>query len=308
MRPRMILCLILSLHICKINSQTNLGEYALKIKVKERKDNHLIFDYKIDIKTAKSDSHEFVGIPLPFGYNPDLKIIIEPESDHNMIYYGFLRSESMGGVCKIGLLNKKSNILITIKNADLTLKETGKNDNVEAATISFNNAYNWLQSEKFDTSKILKLKSMTIYSGEIKNTMPESKLLSDDSPNEHVIYLSSEYSYNDNITLFLSQKEKSKKGVQSIFFFIALTITLLSTPSIISNSINLSIVFSSASLIFLIILVIFFINEVYSTSVVNEYDLSGGIMAGIGLFLGLFINSFRNVLRLRRVNRVQGTT
>lgn len=303
MRPRIILCLILSLHIFKLNSQSNNGEYFLKLIIKERKDNHLLFDFKINANIQSGDAQNFVYIPLPFGDNPRLKMIIEPESANNMIYFGFFRPNVTAGVCKIGLLSEKSSIAITIKNAELTLQETGKSDNIEAATITFSSA---LDRIKADSSLILRMNSISIYSDEIKSTFPECNT-SEESPHEHKISINNRQPNSGKLTLYFANKEKPKTLVHLVFFLITLTFALFSTPSIILNSINWSIALAIISFLFIVVLAVFFYMEVYSTPFIKEYDVSGGIMGGIGLFLGLFINSLRNAIRIRRVNRVQGT-
>ncbi|MCI1266989.1 MAG: hypothetical protein LKG19_10485 [Saprospiraceae bacterium] len=303
MRIRIFLCLILSLHILNLNSQLNYGEYFLKLIVKERKDNHMIFDYKINANINGTDAKKFVYIPLPFGDNPDLKMIVEPESANNMIYFGFFRPNAYAGICKIGLSTEKTNISITIKNAELTLQETGKNENIDAVTLSFSHVIDRI---KEDSNLVLKINSIAIYSDEIKNTFPVC-YTSEESPHEHKVSINNQQPNFGKLTLYFNNKEKPKTLVHLVFFLFALTFALFSTPSIILNSINWSITLVIVSFLLIAILSVFFYKEVYSTPFIKEYDVSGGIMGGIGLFMGLFINSLKNIIRIRRVNRIQGT-
>lgn len=304
MRLRIFLCLILSLHIFKLNSQSNFGEYTLKLIIKERKDNHLFFDYKINANIQGTNTQGFVYMPLPFGDNPNLRLIVEPESADNMVYFGFFRPDLSLGMCKIEMSKNNSNVSITIKNAELTLQESGKNEEIETATITFGSAISKIRK---DSMFFLNLSNIDIYSDEIRNTFPEC-VTSDESPHEHKINVKNRVPNLEKLTLYFTNKEKPKTLVHLVFFIIALTFALFSIPSIILNSINWSISLSAVSLFFLIILSVFFYKEVYSTPFIKEYDVSGGVMGGIGLSLGLLINSLRNMIRLRRVNRVQGTT
>lgn len=296
MKLQIVIFILLFVHsFCLAFNNTNV---KLEIKVKEIKEQHILCDFLYSFDFERNDAIDYYALSLPFEENKDLEFSFLTNEPNHYFTYGFRNASN--GVALINSLKKSLDFRVDFSDVQLPLKESVSQENGLVVNLNlFPDISPYpFQSEK---CKYLSLQSIVIQYKSLLDSKPKFEL-DDRGSGFYKIELTE---LDKSIFFVLPIPPESYLGTFFAFLFIAIFIGVVGAIKLIEGK-NQSIIGLIVSVLILGFLSYLFYQKVIPTDFNKDIDMISLIGGGIGLAIGIFLNSVYNLISINAIEKQQG--
>lgn len=292
MGKKQILVLLLLFTVFDAKPNYNI---ELSIKVNEITKNNIQCDFLFDILIDKNDSVDFYIIALPFGENKLLDLSTISNETELIVATGF--SASNNGIAIINSLNRKVHFKTEFINVVIPIKKVpSENDGLLVnlpLTLS-----NDIKPNNISNIKQLNINEITLETDLLINSFPKYKLA---DKGKYTIKMEQP---ENNMYFIIPNPQDSFVKTFLAFLIIAILLGFIGAFKLLKGKTE-SWIGLISSVIALGLLTLLFINKVIPTDFNKDLDMISLVGGGIGFFLGILLNSGKNLIEISAIARQQ---